>query len=323
MPSAAPTVASPLLVWAALGVVYVVWGSTYLAIHVALETLPSFLGAGTRFLVAGGILYAWARWRGGARERPGPRQWRATAIVGGALLGGGNGGVVWAQHYIPSGVAALLVAVMPVWMALAARVLQDEPLRPRTVLGLGLGVAGIALLAGPVDTGGVHPLGVVVCTLASISWAVGSVWSRRAPLPPRAALATGMEMLAGGALLLVVGVLAGEPLRMDLAAASTRSWLALGYLVVFGSLLAFSCYVWLLGHAPTSLIGTYAFVNPVVAVLLGWAILGEPITPRMLVAGAVILGAVALIVSQARTPARAAPLAANGARATSARVTAG
>lgn len=308
---------APLFVWAALGVVYVVWGSTYLAIHVALESLPAFLGAGTRFLVAGGVLYGWARLQGGRAERPGRAQWRATVIVGAALLGGGNGGVVWAQHYIPSGVAALLVAVMPIWMALAARVLQAEPLRARTVVGLLLGLAGIALLVGPVDTGGVHPLGIVVCTLASISWAVGSVWSRTAALPPRAALATGMEMLAGGTLLLVVGVVTGEPLRMDLAAASGRSWLALGYLVVFGSLLAFSCYVWLLGHASTSLVSTYAYVNPVVAVLLGWAILGEPITPRMLVAGVVILVAVGLILSQARTPARALALETEGARAVS------
>jgi drug/metabolite transporter (DMT)-like permease len=323
MPPAAPartsTAPSPLALWSALGVVYVVWGSTYLAIRLVLETLPAFLAAGARFLVAGAVLFAWARWQGGSAERPRPAQWRATAIVGVALLGGGNGGVVWAQHYIPSGVAALLVGAMPVWMALAARVMHAEPMRPRTVVGLGLGLAGIALLVGPVETGGIHPVGVVVCTLASISWAVGSVWSRTAPLPSRAALATGMEMLAGGAFLLLVGIVTGEPSRMDLAAASARSWLALGYLVVFGSLLAFSCYVWLLGNAPTSLVSTYAYVNPVVAVLLGWALLGEPVTPRMLIAGAVILAAVALILSQGRAPApaRAVPLEADGARAAS------
>lgn len=317
MAQATTHAASALLVWSALGVVYVVWGSTYLAIRVALDTLPPFLGAAARFLVAGGVLYAFARWRGGRVERPSASQWRAAAIVGAALLGGGNGGVVWAQLYIPSGVAALLVAVMPIWMALAARVLQDEPLRARTIGGLVLGLAGITLLIGPVDTGGIHPFGVAICTLASMSWAVGSVWSRTAPLPGRAALATGMEMLAGGTLLAVVGLLAGEPWRMDLAAASAASWLALAYLVVFGSLLAFSCYVWLLGAAPTSLVSTYAYVNPVVAVLLGWAILGEPVTPRMLVAGAIILLAVGLIVSQARPPARALATPAEGARAAS------
>jgi drug/metabolite transporter (DMT)-like permease len=311
--SAAPR---PALIWGALVTVYLVWGSTYLAIRIAIQTLPPFLMAATRFLVAGGVLFALTAPRGNrARDRLGPAEWRATAIVGATLLLGGNGGVVWAEQRIPSGVAALLVATLAVWMTLLDRLLFGRRLARRAVVGLGLGLAGLALLVGRIDRGGVDPLGAAVCALASFSWAAGSLYARSAPLPRRPLVATSMEMLAGGALLAAVGIAAGELRTAHLASFSATSLLALGYLIVFGSLVAFSAYVWLLRHATTSLVATYAYVNPVVAVVLGWAVLGEPVTPRMAIAGAIIVGAVALIagarpaspaVEAASEPARAA-----------------
>jgi drug/metabolite transporter (DMT)-like permease len=289
--------------WAALGIVYVVWGSTYLAIRVAIETLPPFLMAATRFLVAGGVLLVVSMWRGGRERDPiGPAQWRAAAIVGGALLLGGNGGVVWAEHRIASGVAALLVAMLPLWMAILDRVCFGRRLSRRGVLGLALGFGGLVLLVGRVESGGVDTLGAVVCMLASFSWAAGSVYARTASLPRRPLVATAMEMLAGGFLLAIVGIAAGEPGRVRLDAFSARSIVALAYLIVFGSLLAFSAYIWLLHRAPLPLVATYAYVNPVVAVALGWAVLDEPITPRMVLAGAIIVIAVALIARAAAAP---------------------
>jgi len=294
------TSAPPALVWAALGVVYVVWGSTYLAIRVALDTLPPFLAAATRFLIAGGLLLGFsALRRGSSHDRLGWPQWRATAIVGAALLFGGNGGVSWAEQRIASGVAALLVAVLPLWIALFDRLVFGHVLSRRTIAGLVLGFVGLAILVGLADGGRIDPLGALVCTLASMSWAAGSLYARGAPLPHRPLVSTGMQMVAGGALLLIVGLASGEARSLRLADVSTASLLAVAYLIVFGSLLAFSAYVWLLRSAPVTLVATYAYVNPVVAVLLGWVILGEPITPRMLLAGAVIVLAVVLIAGAA------------------------
>jgi drug/metabolite transporter (DMT)-like permease len=300
-PTALTAPARPVLVWAALAVVYVVWGSTYLAIRVALDTLPPFLMAATRFLIAGGLLLAFSALRGpSSRDRIGWPQWRATAIVGAALLFGGNGGVSWAEQRIASGVAALLVAVLPLWIALFDRLVFGHQHDRRTVIGLVVGFAGLALLVGPSEGGRIDPMGALVCTLASMSWAAGSLYARTAPLPHSPLVATGMQMVAGGALLLVVGLASGEARSIHLASVSRASLLAVVYLIVFGSLLAFSAYTWLLRSAPVTLVATYAYVNPVVAVLLGWAILGEPITARMLLAGSVIIGAVVLIAGAAR-----------------------
>jgi drug/metabolite transporter (DMT)-like permease len=284
-------------VWAGLLVVYVVWGSTYLAIRIALETLPPFLMAAARFLVAGGVLWAWSMRESG--ERPGAAEWRAATIVGAALLLGGNGGVVWAERTIPSGVAALLVAVLPLWMALLARIFYGERLSRRALAGLPLGFAGIVLLVGPVG-GDVDPAGAIVCTLASLAWASGSLYARRARLPHRGVLSTAMQMLAGGACLAVAGAATGELGRLHPSAFSAASVGALAYLIVMGSLVAFTTYGWLLHNAPTPLVATYAYVNPVVAVALGWALAGEALTPRMVLAGGVIVAAVALIASGGR-----------------------
>lgn len=304
----ATAAASGLAVAAALGVVYVVWGSTYLAIRVGVGSFPPFLMAGVRFLVAGAGLYAFAIRRGDtAGDRPGPLQWRATAIVGGALLLGGNGLVSWGEQYLDSGLTALLIASVPLFLALFARLAGEERLGLRQVVGLGLGFGGVALLVGPSLAGGLHALGTVAMLAAAASWAAGSLYARRAPLPARPLVTTGMEMLCGGALLVLVGLVSGEAGRLDLGAVQPQAVAALAYLIVFGSLLAFTAYVWLLGNASTSLVGTYAFVNPVVAVVLGWLVLRERVTLTTLVAGAVIVAAVALIVTARGTPTARTP----------------
>ncbi|HEX5759939.1 MAG TPA: drug/metabolite exporter YedA [Thermoanaerobaculia bacterium] len=286
----------------ALGAVYLIWGSTYLAIRFAIETIPPFLMAGARFLVAGVLLYVWARASGAAR--PTLAQWRATAAIGGFLLLGGNGGVVWAEQHVPSGIAALLITTEPLWIVLLDW-LRPNGRRPgwRVAAGLLLGFAGTVLLVRPGLGGGVYPLGAIVLVLASLSWAWGSLRSTWAPLPSSRILTTGMQMLAGGALLLLVGLATGEPARFALAEVSTRSLLAVLYLVVFGSLIAFSAYVWLLREAPPALVATYAYVNPVVAVLLGWGLAGEPLTAGTLAAAAVIIAGVVVITTAPRHPA--------------------
>jgi drug/metabolite transporter (DMT)-like permease len=298
---------SGLQLAAGLGAVYVVWGSTYLAIRFAVETLPPFLMAGVRFVVAGAALYAWAR-LAGAAERPTAANWRAAALVGACLLLGGNGGVVWAEQRVPSGIAALLVTVVPLWMVLLDW-LRPGGRRPgwQVAAGLLLGFGGVALLVGPgaasgSHDGGIDLLGAGVLLLASFSWAWGSITSRRLPLPRSPVLTTAMEMLAGGVLLLAASLVAGEPARFDLQAVTARSLLSFGYLIVFGSFVGFTAYIWLLRVASPALVGTYAYVNPVVAVLLGWAFAGEPLGARTLVAAAVIVAGVAVITMARREP---------------------
>jgi drug/metabolite transporter (DMT)-like permease len=279
-------------VWAALAVVYVVWGSTYLAIDLAVETLPSFLMLAVRFFIAGAALYLLSS-RGAGRPRL--VHWRSALAVGGALLLLGNGGVAYAVEHVDTGVVALIVGSVPLWMALLDRVVYGQRLAPVAVAGLVLGFGGIAFLARPSGDGSLA--GVIVVLLGSLAWAAGSLYARHAPLPARPLQGASMEMLAGAALLALVGIGTGELGEFELGAASTSSLLALVYLIVLGSLVGFSAYIWLLKVAPTQLVGTYAYVNPVVAVLLGTLWLGEPITLNTLVGGAAIVVAVALIVS--------------------------
>ena len=290
-----------LAVAGALAVVYVVWGSTYTGIAVGLETLPPLLLGGSRFLAAGALLYAAVRFTGVRAERPTRRHWAAAALTGTPLLALGNGGVVWAQQRVPSGIAALLVATVPLWIAALDRVAFGQRLDRRTLTGLALGFAGVAMLV-DVGSGGADALGALILVGAALSWATGTLLARGAALPPHPLLAAAMQMLAGGTVLTLAGTLAGE--AGDVGAVSARSFAGWAYLVLFGSILAFSAYGWLLRVAPTSLVATYAFVNPVVAVLLGWALLGEPVDARTLTAGAVIVAGVALIVT---ATARAAP----------------
>jgi drug/metabolite transporter (DMT)-like permease len=293
---------------AAFAAIYIIWGSTYLAILFAIETLPPFLMAAARFLVAGGLLVGWSALR--APRRPTRAEWKAAFVVGGLLLLGGNGAVVWAEQHVASGVVALLVAVTPAWMVLLHWLWQGSK-RPgaRTVAGLVLGFGGMALLIGPAalaGAGSLHLGGVLVVMFGSLSWATGSIYSRRAPLPPGALYGTGMQMLAGGVLLLIAGTATGEFVRLDVAAVSTRSLAALLYLTVVGAIVGYSAYVWLLQHVAPGRVATYAYVNPIVAVLLGWSLAGETFSPRMAVAAAVIIAGVAMITldQQAKEPAR-------------------
>ena len=289
--------ATPTL-WVALAIVYTVWGSTYLAIRVAIETLPPMLMASVRFLIAGGILYTLSIGRGDRRgDRPGRPQWRAAAIVGTLLFLGGNGGVVWAEQRVPSGIAALIVASVPLWMALIAFVVLKERLPRVAVAGLVVGFAGTALLIRPTGPDAIDPLGAAVLVGASASWAIGTLYAARAPLPSRGSVSAGMQLICGGVVLGIVGVAAGELGRVDVDEFSRSSLLALAYLIVFGALIAFSAYSWMVQNASPAIVSTYAYVNPVIAVLLGWAILDEAIGPTTLIAGAIIVVAVAMIVS--------------------------
>jgi drug/metabolite transporter (DMT)-like permease len=288
----------------ALLVVYVVWGSTYFAIALMIETLPPLLSAGVRYATAGllvvGALLAHARFRRGAAslERPSAAHWRSAAIVGVLLLLGGNGGVVLAELHIPSGMAAVLVATVPIWLAIFDAIVTRRRPSGLVIGGLVAGIGGVAVLLVPLEgLDQLDPVGVGLVVGAAISWALGSMVARHAPLPRSGLLVTGMEMLAGGAALVLAGSLLGEIGRTNVAAFSLASLLALGYLVVFGSIVAFTAYTWLLANVPVSTVGTYAYVNPIVAVALGAVFLAEPITLRTVVATVVIVGAVVAMVS--------------------------
>lgn len=294
---------------AAFAAIYIIWGSTYLGIRLVVETMPPFLTSGVRFLTAGSILFCWSWFRDG--ERPTRLHWRNAAIVGAFLLLGGNGGVSWAVQFIPSGIAALLVAIP--WLVLVdwARPNGVRPSRG-VLVGLLVGLIGVAVLIGPavIDPGavpgggtaskGIRPGAVFVLLLTSISWATGSIFSRHAVMPRSSNLGTGMQMLCGGAFLSLAGIIIREPMRFDAAAVSARSLMALAYLIVIGSLIGYSAYMWLLKVATPARVATHAYVNPVVAVFLGWAFAGEDLSVRTMIAATIIVSAVA-IVTTART----------------------
>ncbi|HEX4580126.1 MAG TPA: EamA family transporter [Candidatus Dormibacteraeota bacterium] len=292
----------------AFAIVYVIWGSTYLFIRLASETIPPLLMAGVRFLVAGAILLALtSRMRGRQRDPIGRRQWGATAVTGALLLLGGNGGVAYGEQFVASGTVALLVATVPLFIALFSALFLGQRLRRVAVIGIGVGLLGTAVLIRP-GGGNADPGHMLLVLAAPLTWAIGSLYATRGPLPKRLLVATGMEMLCGGALLVVAGLLAGELPSLHLDRISLVSGLSLAYLVVFGSLIAFSAYVWLLSKVPTQAVATYAYVNPLVAVLLGWAFLGEPITGQTLLAAALIIVAVVLILSRSPVQSRRAPV---------------
>jgi drug/metabolite transporter (DMT)-like permease len=288
----------------ALVIVYIVWGSTYLGISVADRTLPPMLMLSARFLIAGALLYAWERRRGGAAaERPALRQWRAAAIVGGLLLVVDTGAVAWALQRVSTGFAALLIASVPLFMAVVDRAFFGIRVPAMAVAGIGTGLLGVAILANP--GGGVDALGTIALLVAAFAWAAGSAYARVAPLPRRLFLSASMQMLCAGVGLGLLGISTGELGRVDIGAISAQSLGALLFLIVFGSLIAFTAYGWLLKHAPTPLLSTYAYVNPAVAVFLGWAFVGEHVGGREIAAGLVILSSVAMLLL-AREP-RAEP----------------
>ena len=281
---------------------YVLWGSTYLAIRFGVETIPPFILGGSRFLIAGLILAVVSRVRGA--PAPKPAEWKAATISGVFMVVGGNGLVCWAELYVPSGLAALLVATVPLWLVAIARLGPDrEVARPLEVLGLVLGLVGVVVLVGgsndEIGVGGASSsqvlTGALVILVASLSWAVGSMYNRRAALPSPPLYGTGLTMIAGGAVLLLVALGAGEFGRFSPAEVTARSWWSLVYLTLFGSIVAFSAYMWLLRNVRPAAAGTYAYVNPVVALFLGWWLAGETFTPPMLVGSGIIVAAVVLV----------------------------
>jgi len=295
-------------VWIALGIVYVVWGSTYLGIRVVVETMPPLLTSGLRFGLAGGLMWAFVALRKGRRgARLTRSQLLACTLVGAGLVAGGNGLVMVAEQDVPSGLAALIMAAIPLWVVLM-RAVTGERVGVATLVGVAIGFAGVALLLLP-GGGGEHadlvPLLTVVA--ASFCWSLGTMLSKRLDMPPDAILSTGAQMVTGGLIAGTAGLLAGETADFDLSTFSTRSWVAFAYLVLVGSIVAFTAYSWLLQSAPVSTVATYAFVNPVVAVFLGWLILDEKVTTTILVATAVIVGSVAMIVRRESQPADGEP----------------
>jgi drug/metabolite transporter (DMT)-like permease len=279
----------------AFAAVYIVWGSTYLAIRFAIETLPPALMVGTRFLAAGGIMYIWLRARGA--EAPKAIHWRSAVILGVLMPVFGTGVVVWSEKRVPSGIASLLVAIEPLWIVVLQWVAPGGK-RPKAAVmgGVALGLCGLFLLVNPASErghGNLFAEGVLI--LAALSWAIGSLYSRTAPQAKADFLGTAMEMLVAGVVLFALGLATGEASHFSLAATSAKSWLALLYLIMFGSIIAYTAYVLLLRAVNPTLVSTYAFVNPVVAVFLGWAFASEPLNGRTIAAAAIIVGAVAMI----------------------------
>lgn len=279
-----------------LGLVYIIWGSTYLGIRFADETLPPLLMGGVRFLIAGTLLYVYSRVTGA--PNPTRRQWTSAGVVGLALLAGGNGTVIWVEQRVPSGIAALFVALVPLWTVVLLW-LRRSGARPtlRTLAGVGLGLVGVGLLAahgGGAGGQGINPLALLLI-LSSGVWAWGSLYAQGAELPPSPLMSTAVEMLVGGAALLLGAVVSGEPAMLAGHTISSKSLLALGYLIVFGSIVAYTAYTWVLKHASAALVSTYAYVNPVVAVALGWALAGETVTGWTVLSAAIIVCSVVLI----------------------------
>ena len=301
-PSARPATPERGAIWLGLAVLYTVWGSTYLGIAVAVETIPPFLMAAARFALAGVLLLGWvAVRRPESFRRPTRRELIDTSIVGALLLGGGMGMVAYGEQTIPSGIAALLIAMMPVWVAVLGRLAFHEQLPRLAVIGIVVGFVGVAVLVGPTAlgaSGALDAAGLVAILISPIAWSSGSLFAtHRATLPRDPLVATGLQMVTGAGALAVMSIVTAEPGRFDPAAVSAPSAVAFLYLTIVGSIVAFTTFGWMIRVAPLPLVATYAYVNPVVAVILGAIVLREPIEPRTLVAGAVIVAAVALIVT--------------------------
>ena len=293
------------MVLIAFAAVYVLWGSTYFFIRIGVETIPPFVMAGIRHLAIGLIFYPLFRYQ--SKEKPTPAQWRTTIVTGLLLLLCGNGALSWAETRVPSGIASLIVASVSLWMVILDW-LRPGGVRPgaRVLIGFVLGFGGIALLVGPSHLGGserVNPLGAIILVLGSLAWAAGSIYSRHHPVPRSPLLGVAMQSLAGGAGLWIVAAATGELQQFHPSQVTLRSWLAVLYLFSFGSALGFSAYIYILKHSTASRVATYAFVNPVVALFLGWSLGGEPLTLRTLIASGTILAAVLLVILAPHKPA--------------------
>jgi drug/metabolite transporter (DMT)-like permease len=294
---------SPVKIVLAFAAVYTLWGSTYLAIRLAIDTLPPFLMTGTRFTLAGLIMFTWAVLKG-ERAIPPFRLWRRALVIGGLLLLGGNGGVVWAEKYVATGLAALLISTEPLWVVMLNWAISRQRPNWKVLLGVLIGLVGVAMLVGDGLRSNGHSKSSLVAggvvLLAAFSWAAGSVYSSRRPLKVSTLMSAGMQMFSGGLLLLLLAVVTRDPSRLNLANASWTSIGAFFYLLIFGSLVGFTAYSWLLNNVAPARAATYAYVNPVVAVLLGWLVASEPLTRQMLIAAAVIIGSVILITTFGR-----------------------
>jgi drug/metabolite transporter (DMT)-like permease len=323
-----PALGPAALAWLALAVVYVVWGSTYLAIRVGVGHLPPLLMAGTRYLIAGGLLYPVAR-RAAARDagrlsqspgagaaagrarprpgRPGLRAWVAGAVVGLLLLVAGNGGLTVGETTLPSGLAAVLVATVPLWMIVFGRLLQGQRITLKSALALAVGLAGVAVLVGAAAGGDAR--GVIIVLGAAAAWGLGSVLSHRLALPAHAMLAAAIEMLVGGVVLLAIAAGAGEFSHLAWSAVPASSWIALAYLIGPGSILAFTAYGYALSHLPAATVSTYAYVNPVVAVLAGIVFLGEQLTWHEGLGAALVVGSIAITLHRSSRAAEPAAVA--------------
>jgi drug/metabolite transporter (DMT)-like permease len=301
LPETGARQASSAMIWSALVVVYLVWGSTYLAIRMVVEAhIPPMLGMSSRFLVAAVVLAAFLALKSGWRRlRVTRRELLGAGVVGMLLLALGNGAVAIAEQTVPSGLAALLVAAVPLWLILL-RVGSGERPRLLTWVGVLIGFAGVALLALSGGNTSAKPLSVAILVIGTVSWALGSRFSPRLGLPKDPLVASLYEMVVGGTAMVLIGVLRGEAGRLHVSAIDGKGWFALIYLVGFGSLLAYSAYAYLLANAPISLVATYAYVNPVVAVFLGWLILAEHVTLEIVLGGAVVVLGVGLVVSAER-----------------------
>jgi drug/metabolite transporter (DMT)-like permease len=296
----------------ALLAVYIIWGSTYLGIRLAIASIPPFFMAGTRYLAAGAAMFLFALCRGS--KMPSLVEWRDALILGGCLLLVGNGGVTFAEQYVPSGTAALLVATVPVFLTILAWLTKLGPRPSGTICtALLLGLLGVTILSRPGTQSATSPgnqfhwyMGIVALLAAAAVWAGGSLYSRKAAHPSSPIVGVGIQMICGGALLLLVSISTGEVGRVDLGGVTGESFLAWIYLVVVGAIIAFTAYIWLTRVMSPALLGTYAFVNPVVAVLLGWAIAGETLDSRTISGAAVIVVAVVIIVAFANRTKRTA-----------------
>jgi len=295
--------ASPLAIWSALSAVYLIWGSTYLAIRFTVETTPPFISAAGRFIISGAFLCVWRSFAGD--PHPTREEWRNASIIGIFLLVGGNGGVVWASQFIPSSLAALLVATVPLWMILFDALHHGDKPRHTALGGIWIGFCGAVLLVGwsTRQASVEHLHGAIAVLIASCLWAIGSVYGKTAKLPSSPLVTTGIEMVVGGVVLILVASCFGEFGHFDLAAISRRSAAAWVYLTVIGPA-AFVAYAWLLRAAPIPLVATYSYVNPLVAILLGYFLGNEILTPRIILAAALIIGSVVLVSKTGRSSAR-------------------